>query len=97
MKKLLYVLPFFLISCEKEVIEPNKYLKALNSGKSAVVVKADKKPFKLRLRKRRRKYEKINSASLSPCNRITKYSSSRYVGYRDSIIRNHGYVANPND
>ena len=97
MKRLLFVLPFFLISCEKEVIEPAKYLKALNSGKSATVVKTDKKPFKLRLRKRKRKYEKINKSTISPRNRISKYSSGCYNGSADTSIRNSRPNANSND
>jgi hypothetical protein len=97
MKRLLFVLPFFLISCEKEVIEPNKYLAALSSGKSAVVVKAEKKPFKLRLRKRKRKYGKVNKIILDARNRIYKYSSSSYNGNGDSSIRTARYATNPND
>jgi hypothetical protein len=97
MKRLLCVLPFFLISCEKEVISPNKYLAALNSGKSAVVVKSDKKPFKLRLRKRKRKYEKINKSSVSPRNRISKHSIGCYTGIVDTTIRNSRPNTNPND
>ena len=97
MKRLLFVLPLFLISCKKEVIEPTKYLKALSSGKSATVVKTDKKAFKLRLRKRKRKYGKINKITISPRNRISSYGSSSYSGTVDSSIRNIGYATNPND
>jgi hypothetical protein len=97
MKRLLFVLPFFLISCEKEVISPAKYINAINQGKSATVVMEDKKPFKLRLKKRKRKYEKINKSTLSPRNRISKYSSGCYVGSADTSIRNSRPNANSND
>jgi len=97
MKRLLFVLPFFLISCEKEVISPAKYVKIINSGKSATVVMEDKKPFKLRLKKRKRKYEKINKTSVGVRNRISKCSSGCYVGTADSSIRNSRPNANPND
>lgn len=97
MKRLLCVLPFLLISCEKEVISPNKYLAAINSGKSAVVVKSEKKPFKLRLRKRKRKHGKVNKITVDARNRIYKYSSSSYNGNGDSSIRTTRYATNSND
>jgi hypothetical protein len=94
MKKMLYVLPFFLISCEKEVIVPNKYLKDLYSGKPAVVDKVDKKANKLRFRKRKRKYEKINKPSYAVSNRIYKHDSSSYAGNDSCRVRNLRLDAN---
>mgnify|MGYP007077659774 CR=1 FL=1 len=48
MKKSLLLIPLFFISCEKEVIEPAKYIKIINQGKPATVIVDVKKPFKLR-------------------------------------------------
>ena len=93
MRRLLYVLPFFLVSCEKEIIEPAKYIEDY-FGKPAVVEKVNKKPNKLRLRKRKRKYEKINKPSYAVSNRIYKYSSSMYVGNDSCRVRNLGLDAN---
>ena len=93
MKRLLYVLPFFLISCEKEVIEPAKYIEDY-FGKPAVVDKVDKKPNKLRLRKRKRKHEKINKSSYGVSNRSYKHDSGRYSRCDSCSIRNLGLDAN---
>lgn len=96
MRKSLFIIPFFIVSCEKEVIEPAKYLAALNSGKPATEVKEERKPFRLRLRKRKRKYEKINRTTVSVSNRHYRYNSSRYSGNADSSIRNIGSNTNTN-
>ena len=96
MKKSLLIIPFFLVSCEKEVIEPAKYFTHLNSGKSATVSKSDKKSFKLRLRKRKRRYEKINKTTIGVSSRLPKHASGCYAGSGDSSIRNIRSNANPN-
>ena len=85
MNKSLLIIPFFLISCEKEVIEPTKYFKHLNSGKSVTLVKNDKKPFKLRLRKRRKN---INKTTIGVSSGLYKNDSSSYIRNGDSSIRN---------
>ena len=96
MKKSLLIIPFFLISCEKEVIEPAKYFTHLNSGKPATEIVKDKKPFKLRLRKRKRRYEKINKTTVGVSSGLPKHVSGCYAGSGDSSIRNIRSNANPN-
>ncbi len=86
MKRLLYVLPFFLVSCEKEIIEPAKYIEDY-FGKPAVVEKVNKKPNKLRLRKRKRKYEKINKNADANVIRRFMYSSGRNIGCDSGNVR----------
>jgi len=96
MNKSLLLIPLFFISCEKEVIDPAKYIKIINSGKSATIVVDEKKPFKLRLRKRKRRYEKINKTTIGVSSRLPKHASSCYAGSGDSILRNTRSNANPN-
>ena len=96
MNKSLLIIPFFLVSCEKEVIEPAKYFTQLNSGKPATVVKNDKKPFKLRLRKRKRRYEKINKTTVGVSSGLPKHVSGCYAGSGDSILRNTRPNTHPN-
>lgn len=85
-----------LVSCEKEVIEPAKYIQIINSGKSATVIKDGKKPCKLRLRKRKRRYEKINKTTISVSSGLSKHDSGCYVGSADSSIRNIRPNTHPN-
>jgi len=96
MNKSLLLIPLFFISCEKEVIEPAKYIKIINSGKPATLLVDDKKPFKLRLRKRKRRYEKINKTTIGVSSRLPKHNSSSYIRNGDSSIRNIRSNANPN-
>jgi hypothetical protein len=96
MNKSLLFIPIFLVSCEKEVIEPAKYIKIINQGKPATVVVDNKKPFKLRLRKRKRRYEKINKTTFDVSSGLYKHASGCYVGSGDSSIRNSRSNSNPN-
>jgi hypothetical protein len=97
MKKSLLLIPLFFISCEKDVIEPAKYIKVINQGKPATVIVDVKKPFKLRLRKRKRRYEKINKITVGVSSRLPKHASGCYAGSGDSILRNTRPNTNPND
>ena len=94
MNKSLLIIPLLFISCEKEVIEPAKYFTHLSSGKPATVIK--KKPYKLRIRKRKRRYEKINKTTISVSSGLYKHSSSCCVGNGDTSIRNTRSNTNPN-
>ena len=94
MNKSLLIIPLFFISCEKEVIDPAKYIKIINSGKPATVIK--KKPYKLRIRKRKRRYEKINKTTISVSSGLYKHSRSCCVGSGDTSIRNTRPNTNPN-
>ena len=96
MNKSLLFIPLLLISCEKEIIEPAKYIKIINQGKPATVIVDDKKPFKLRLRKRKRRYEKINKTTISISSGLYKHPSGCYVGSGDSILRNSRPNTHPN-
>ena len=88
MNKLLLLIPLFFISCEKEVIEPAKYFPNLNSGKPATEIVDKKKPCKLRIRKRKRRYEKINKITFGVSSGLYKHDSSSYIRNGDSIFRN---------
>ena len=96
MNKSLLIIPFFLISCEKEVIEPAKYFTHLNSGKPAKEIVDKKKPCKLRIRKRKRRYEKINKTTIGVSSGLYKHSRSCCVGSGDSSIRNIRPNTHPN-
>ena len=92
--KSLLIIPLLFISCEKEVIEPARYFTHLSSGKPATVIK--KKPYKLRIRKRKRRYEKINKTTISVSSGLYKHSRSCCVGSGDTSIRNTRPNTNPN-
>ena len=96
MNKSLLFIPLLLISCEKEIIEPAKYINIINQGKPVTVSNDDRKPCKLRLRKRKRRYEKINKTTISVSSRLSKHDSGCYAGSGDSSIRNIRSNANPN-
>jgi len=85
MYKKLLIASLFLVSCEKEVIEPVKYYRQLT--KNQKVVEANKKP---RTKKRKRRYEKINKNANVLSIRFSKHSSSCYIGSADSSIRSIG-------
>jgi hypothetical protein len=96
MNKLLLLIPLFFISCEKEVIEPAKYFPNLNSGKPATEMVDKKKPCKLRIRKRKRRYEKINKITVGVSSGLYKHDSSSYIRNGDSIFRNTRPNNHPN-
>jgi len=93
MNKSLLIIPLLFISCEKEVIT-TKYFTHLSLGKPATVIK--KKPYKLRIRKRKRRYEKINKTTIGVSSGHYKHSSSCCVGNGDTSIRNTRPNTNPN-
>ena len=93
MNKFLLLIPLLFISCEKEAIEPAKYFQHLNSGKPAKEIVDKKKPCKLRIRKRKRRYEKINKTTFGVSSGLHKHASGCYAGSGDSILRN----TRPND
>lgn len=96
MNKSLLLIPLFLVSCEKVVIEPAKYFPNLNSGKPATEMVDKKKPCKLRIRKRKRRYEKTNKITVGVSSGLYKHNSSSYIRNDDTILRNTRPNNHPN-
>ena len=96
MNKLLLLIPLLFISCEKVVIEPAKYFPNLNSEKPATEMVDKKKPGKLRIRKRKRRYEKTNQITFGVSSGLYKHDSSSYIRNNDSIFRNTRPNNHPN-